>query len=383
MMQDEGCYGEDLMAVAIACPPCFAPLEAVNARWANALYAYVHADDIIPRASLFTLRNLLLHFSELNKLKLKARKVDELPVAELKCSPPSHGKPVYWKRRCKQVPGLTADCPDPKCQALAAQRRRDDAYAVEHGTFPAGYDHARSRHGARDIAGSDRAADEERDGALPRNAHLDTVNGAVESKSGDSPASKSVPADLRKRQAANAAAELRYRSLLRFTHHHEEDVKEIPELVIPAPRGVHWIVSEASKCADLNATGSLVSHAIFGGVPDCSKSDETIGTVAPHASSDRGPNESKPGCFPKSGSLRRKMSFRQRSLKEQVLAAGTKVDAITLDESDDSDAEEEAKSYFLIRAEPPRSFQPVFLTSGCIEAHHFKQYKLALDSLVT
>lgn len=369
------------MAVAIACPPCFAPLEAVDARWADALYAYVHADDIVPRASLFTLRNLLLHFCQLNKLKLKARKVDDLSVTELNLPPPRHGKPVYWKRRCVQMPGFTANCSARKCQELTAKRQRDDMHAEEHGTYPAGYDHARSRRTPLNHDGKKSCEKEEHDEDLQRSRDSDSEKRPLESEDGERTALES--ASFRKRLAANAAAESRYLSLLKHTHHHKEDVKEIPELVIPAPRGVHWIIPKAAQRDDLTATINEVSTGVSSGGLDHPKSEKHIGREVPDATDDRGRDESNSGCFPKSGGLRRKMSLLQSSSKQEASVDGNGGQTKPLDEENLFDGKEEETTYFSIQAVHPRSLQPVFLTLGCIEAHRFAIYKRAVDSLLT
>lgn len=362
LMQDEGGFGDDLLAVAIACPPCFAPLKAVDARWAAALYSYVHADDIMPRVSLVTVRNLILHFSHLDRLKLTSGKVKDMSVAELDCRLPDHGKPVFGVD-CVVMPGYASDCPDPNCQELAASRRRSGAYADAYGSYPVGDGYVRPASLARECEETSSSSSAGKEKTVEVRSGSNVFDSSMRDEVSEDCVALTMDIDSENQRAANGAAESRYRKLLRFKHYHEEDMKELSELVIPSPNGVHWIVDEAThRAGHSKKTATEVPAAFSGG-----KS-----------------NSSNAGFLSKS--FEKLRSVRRPSAKPEVFADEKAAAATSFRHSEPSpsnaDGHESMGTSFLLLALPPSSFQPVFLTPSCIEAHHFRHYVSALNALV-
>lgn len=307
ILDEGGPMADGLVAVAIAPPPCFAPLSAMDDAWASALHSFILADDLVPRISMFSLRNLLLHTRHIDQQRVKASELERMDVKELLMRFPDHGGSVFGTSEMR--PGSGVDCEE--CSAAV-------------------------RESARDVDSS--LCREENTGMPP--TRICNRLAAVFQKS----SSQHDESNGSLQEDADTAAQVHHRHLLRFRHHHRADMAEIHRTLVPATKGVHWLVDAA-----LHVEG----HETF---------DKASGRsgFARHLQklriSKKGSSDSHETESAAAGSIRNN-------------GVGVGGDA--------------AKSGFMLVNLPADSFHSMFLTPGCMSSHRIEAYQSAIDALVT
>lgn len=120
LMLDDGSFGDDIVAVAIAPPPVFAPIEGIDDVWASSLSCFVNADDIVPRMSMLSLRNFVVETLFVDQTSGLAD-LEKASVAELDFPLPNEDNPVA---------GTSMDSPQPKeeNEDTAPWKRPSNAY---------------------------------------------------------------------------------------------------------------------------------------------------------------------------------------------------------------------------------------------------------------